>query len=341
MTDSHTDELTDVSVQGSRLPEFFAYTFDATGAGQPVTLKDLPSINREEHALVWVHLHLSNTAAIDWLSSAGLDDVIVDALTADETRPRCAVHGDGAFLNLRGVNLNPGSEPEDMVSVRFWIEGNRVVGVWLRPLMAISDLLASISRQQGPVSPGDLVAKIALRLVDKAEPVVGALNERLDAMEEIDFDQPPPDARRRLSSIRREAIQLRRYMVPQRDALSTLEIEDFDWLQHADRSRIREAVEHVVRLGEDLDAIRDRAQVVRDELVDRRAEGMNRQMLILSVVAAVFLPLSLIAGVLGINVGGIPGASSSWGFVSVCAFMAVVAAILVWYFKRIGLLKRY
>ncbi|MEQ9491058.1 MAG: zinc transporter ZntB [Alphaproteobacteria bacterium] len=341
MTDIRPEELEDITVHDTLLPEFFAYTFDRTGAGQPVDLKDLQSIKRDDHALVWVHFHLSNRAAIDWLTDAGLDSVIIDALTDNETRPRCTVHGDGAFLNLRGVNLNPGSEPEDMVSVRFWIEGNRVIGVWLRPLMAIRDLLGSVERRQGPLSAGDLIARIALRLVDKAEPVVASLNERLDSLEEMDVDDPPEDARRRLSAIRRESIRLRRYMLPQRDALSTLEIEDFDWLPHSDRVRIREAVEHVVRLGEELDAIRDRAQVVRDELVDRRSEAMNRQMLVLSVVAAVFLPLTLIAGVLGMNVGGVPGADSAWGFVSVCGFLVAFAAVLIWYFRRIGLLRRF
>jgi len=326
---------------GDILPAFFAFAFDHSGEGRLLSLQEIPEVSGPDADLLWIHFHLSDEKAMAWLRKSGVDAIVIDALTAEETRPRCTLHGNGALLNLRGVNLNPGSEPEDMVSVRFWLEENRVIGVWLRPLMAISDLLGSIERDQGPTSVGDLVAKVAMRLVDKAEPVVAALNERLDALEELEFEQPSEDARRKLAAIRREAIRLRRYMVPQRDALSTLEIEDFPWLHQSDRSRIREAVEHVVRLGEDLDAIRDRAQVVRDELVDRRAEAMNRQLLVLSVVAAVFLPLSLITGLMGINVGGIPGAENAWGFLSVCGVLAVVSAGLVWYFRKIGLLRKY
>ena len=326
---------------GDILPEFFAFAFDHSGEGRLLSLQEIPAVSGSDADLLWIHFHLSDENAMAWLRKSGVDAIVIDALTAEETRPRCTLHGNGALLNLRGVNLNPGSEPEDMVSVRFWLEENRVIGVWLRPLMAISDLLSSIERDQGPTSVGDLVAKVAMRLVDKAEPVVAALNERLDALEEMEFEQPSEDARRKLAAIRREAIRLRRYMVPQRDALSTLEIEDFPWLHQTDRSRIREAVEHVVRLGEDLDAIRDRAQVVRDELVDRRAEAMNRQLLVLSVVAAVFLPLSLITGLMGINVGGIPGANNSWGFLAVCGVLVAVTAGLVWYFRKIGLLRKY
>ncbi len=102
-------------------------------------------------------------------------------------------------------------------------------------------------------------------------------------------------------------------MFPQRDALSTLAIEDLPWLSERDRSQLREATDRITRLAEELDAIRERAAVVQDQLVERRAEAMNHNMMILAVVAAVFLPLGLLTGLLGINVGGMPGAGDQLG----------------------------
>ena len=131
---------------------------------------------------------------------------------------------------------------------------------------------------------------------------------------------------------------LRRFMFPQRDALSTLEIEEVVWLTQRDRSRLREATERVTRLGEDLDAIRDRAQVVRDQVVDIRAEAMNRQMLVLSVVAAIFLPLGLLTGLLGINVGGVPGEGVPWAFWAVCALLVAICGGQIWLFRKLKIL---
>ncbi len=96
----------------------------------------------------------------------------------------------------------------------------------------------------------------------------------------------------------------------------------------------------MTRLGEELDAIRDRAQVVHDQIMDNRAEIMNRQMLVLSVVAAVFLPLGLITGLLGINVGGIPLASDPSGFWVVCGLLVAVCGFQLWLFRRMGLIGR-
>jgi len=112
------------------------------------------------------------------------------------------------------------------------------------------------------------------------------------------------------------------------------------WIGGLERARLREATERVTRLAEELDAIRDRAQVVHDHMMDSRAEAMNRQMLVLSVVTAVFLPLGLLTGLLGINVGGIPGANSGFAFWIVSAGLVLLGAAQFLTFWRMGWLRR-
>lgn len=315
------------------LPEMLVLRFDGSGGMQRL---DQPAERTPATGFDWVHLRRDAPATHGRLVALGVDEVVIHALTAQETRPRCTVHGNGVVLVLRGVNLNPGADPEDMISVRLWLEEHRVVGVWMRPLYAVGDLIAAGERGQGALTPGDFVTKLALRLADRAEPAVAALNEVVDDLEtELDTGEGV-HMRRRLSDTRRQAIMLRRYLVPQRDALSTLEIEDLPWLAHNERMRLREAAERVSRLGEELDAIRDRAQVVQDQIMDRRSEVMNRQMLLLSVVAAIFLPLGLLSGMLGMNVGGVPGADLPAAFWIVTALMAAIGVGLWGVFRWMG-----
>ncbi|MGJ8527818.1 zinc transporter ZntB [Maritalea sp.] len=285
----------------------------------------------------WVHFLRDSAETRADLLSIVKDSVVVDALTALETRPRCTVHSNGALLMLRGINIEHGARPEDMVSIRLWITSDEVISVGQKPLRALNDLVATISRDQAPRSPGDLVAKLALRLVDEVEPLVADINSQVDDLEEVVIDAEAGASRGQLAEIRRMSILLRRYMLPQRDALTTLLIEDLAWLKERDRGRLREAGERVNRLGEDLDAIRDRAQIVHDQLMDKRAETMNKQMFVLSIVAALFLPLGLLTGLLGINVGGMPGVDSPWAFSVVCFLMVVIGGFQFWWFKKIGM----
>lgn len=318
------------------ISEIRVLAFDGHGGASETSI-DKP-IDGAEVSFTWIHIHRDSQTGAAWLENNIDYSVVVDALLAEETRPRCTPHGNGVIVNLRGVNLHPESNPEDMVSIRLWMEEKRVISIWRRPLSAIEDLLDAIERKHAPTTPGDFVAKLVLRLADRAEPTVAGLNEHIDALEEEMLDSSEFFPRQQLADIRRKSIVLRRYLLPQKDALTTLEIEDVDWISDRDRARIREAAERITRLGEDLDAIRDRAQIVNDQIADQRAENMNKQMLLLSIVAAVFLPLGFLTGLLGINVGGMPGVDNPIAFLIVVALLLILVVIELLIFKRLGLL---
>ena len=307
--------------------------------GRSVSASTALEFDPDDRGFAWQQLRRDDPGTRSLLAALGLDELVIDALVAEETRPRCTVHGDGAILNLRGVNLQPGAEPEDMISVRLWLTERRVVGLSRRHSHAIEDIEAALLRGQGPVSPGDFVAKLALRLADRAEPAVGELTDLMDDLEEAALESDAAGLRPRLSAARRRAIILRRYLVPQREALTTLEIECLPWRRPADRARLREAAYRVLLWGEELDAVRDRAQVVHDQLIDQRADSLNRRMLLLAVVTVVFLPPSLLTGLLGINVGGIPGADSAVAFWSVVALLAAVGGGAFLVFRWLGFFR--
>ena len=316
----------------------FGFRFDGAGGAAPLQ-PDAPDGDLGDAHFVWRHFPKADPRTRGWLAECGLSALVIDALVAEETRPRCVVHGHGAVLNLRGVNLNPGAEPDDMVSVRLWLDRTHVIGVWVRPLNAMRDVIAAIEREEAPISVGDFVSRLAVRLADRAEPYVATLNEQIDDFEESLLDPTAPPMRAGLARLRRSSISLRRYFVPQRDALNTLSIEALGWLTDHDRMRLREAVDRVTRIGEELDEIRDRAQIVHDQIADQRAERTNHQSLVLAVVAAIFLPLSLLTGLLGVNVGGIPGATSPWAFAIVCAVLLGAGVGLFWWMRKLGFFR--
>ncbi|WP_353474563.1 zinc transporter ZntB [Salipiger sp. H15] len=315
--------------------------FDGSGGARIVGAAGFDAFRPAPGApgFAWQHLMRDHPDAAPRLATIGLDEFVIDALMAEETRPRCTVHGDGVLLNLRGVNPHPLAEPGDMISIRLWVEAHRIVGVSVRALDALEDMVGAMARGHGPRSPGDFVAKLALRLADRAEPEVAELTDMIDGLEERLLEDEDGTPRAELAGVRRAAILLRRYLVPQKDALLALEIEELSWLSERDRAHLREAADRVVRLGEELDAIRDRAQIVHEQLIDQRAESLNRRMLLLTVVAAIFLPLSLLTGLLGINVGGIPGAQNSWAFLIVCVVLVAVGSSVFFYFRKTGMFR--
>ena len=314
----------------------WAFELDGKGGATPFDpeMRTAASLANRASGFVWLHFDRPEEAEEDWLHHLGLPPLVVGALDAPDTRPRCFLYDDGVLLNLRGVNLAEGAEPEDMVSLRFWITERLVITLQRRRVFAVEDVRAACQRKSAPLDAGELTARLALRLADRAEEIVGSLNERLDDLEEALLDEDPLPMRGELGAVRREAIILRRFMHPERDALAHLHIEAISWLTENSRAYLREATERVTRLTEALDAIRDRAEVVHDQIMDMRSEVQNRQMLVLAVVTAIFLPLSLITGLLGINVGGIPGTHDALAFWKVCGILLGIGGVLLWLFKR-------
>jgi zinc transporter len=291
----------------------------------------------ERKETVWLHLNREDPAVAEWLKQESeIDPVICEALLAEETRPRVARSGEGLLVILRGVNLNPGAEPDDMVSIRIWVESRRIVSLWLRNLKAIEDVKTELAEGTGATTAGGLLVELAERLSERMSSVLTDLNETVDVLEEEVITEESQSLRPKLARLRREAIALRRYLAPQRDVLARLQTERLDLLSDIDRVRLREAADRITRYVEDLDAVRDRAAVTQDELNNRIAERMNKTMYVLSIVAAIFLPLGLLTGLLGINVGGIPGAESPAGFAAVTVMLFAIAGGLVWLFKWVG-----
>jgi zinc transporter len=164
--------------------------------------------------------------------------------------------------------------------------------------------------------------------------VIEGLEDQADALEDqLDHGQPK-QLNAALADLRRTFIGLRRYLVPQRDALLRLAAAKISWLPENDRSSLRDVADQTARLQEALEAARDQAAVTQEELLQRLSERTEGRMYLLSVITAIFLPLGLITGLLGVNVGGIPGTESTWAFALLCVGIALFVIVQMWLLHR-------
>lgn len=321
----------------SSLAPLQSLMLDGRGGARPVSPEapDEAASRRAPGEVHWLHLDYSTPATVEWLRErSGIDEVMVDALLADDPRPRSVVHGDALFVVLRGANLNPGSDPEDMVSLRLWLEGGRALTLRRRRLLSVQEVAEQLAASNGPVSSGDLLLEIVDRLLTRIGDVVVHIEGGADELEELVLTAESRGLRARLSDLRRQSIALRRFIAPQRDTIGRLNAERVTWLDDMTRARLREAADRTTRYIEDLDSARERAAVTYEELSNRLAEQMNATMYRLSIITAIFLPLGLLTGLLGINVGGMPGTESPRAFTLVAAGLVALGLLQWWWFKR-------
>ncbi len=312
----------------------FGVWLSGENAGQPYE-GNLELSARERKDLLWVHLDYTAPGLYEWLlEHTHLDPLVVEALVSEETRPRAVKVGEGMLGSLRGVNLNPQADPEDMVAIRFWADPHLIVSTRKRRLRIAQDIADSVRIGEGPGTAGEWVSVLSARLVEGMQETIDNIEERVDDFEEKMLGHHMTNLREELAITRRQAIEMRRYLYPQREALVQMQNEKFAFFSADDRARLRENAEHLVRYLEDLDTVRDRAAVTQEELSARMSEQMNNRMYVLSIVTMIFLPLGFLTGLLGINVGGMPGVESGSAFTVVVLIIMAVAGVQIWYLKK-------
>lgn len=291
----------------------------------------------------WAHLEADTSGADAWIDKhlSFLPNPVREALTAAETRPRFVRIGGGVLLNLRGVNLNPGAEPEDMIAVRIWADPARVVSLTRRDLVTIDEIAAELDANEGPEAAGELVARLASGLADRISIATLALEEEGDAIEDALLTGEETGLRARISDLRRDTVDFRRFLLPMRDALSGLLAQaPRGLLTEADRLRIGEAEDALRRTMEVIEALREQLMVLRDELTSKMDERLNRNLYILSVISAVFLPLGFLTGLMGINLAGMPGATWPSAFWVFTGFLSLLLAVILGAFWRLQFFGR-
>jgi zinc transporter len=283
--------------------------------------------------LLWLHLHGRDEADLALLKrQADIPDIAASALVATETRPRCDRIDFGAILNLRGPGDTDPEDSDRLVSIRLWVHEKRVTSVSRRRMSATKEVMRLM--EAGRIhDPGDLVAAYARTISAELDPQVAGLGDSLDEVES-DLEEPKNlfRYRRAITGIRSDAIGFRRFVAPNRDALMTLAGLDFEWLGEDDRLHIREAADKFARMTEELEAVRERAALLHEQITDLRAEQLDRRGLEISITAFIFLPLTFITGLLGMNVEGIPFAQAPWAFWGVVLFCVAVGAAVTFYF---------
>ena len=220
----------------------FAIALRLDGNGGATELSDEEVDNWQPgDGVLWIDLNLSNKAARRWLRegsrvSAGTADILL----AVETRPRSLAVDDGMIVVMRGINMNPGAVPDDMVAVRMLLRPDVIITSRRRRVLSVRDVRDALLSGKGPRGSGQFLVTLAAALggriqaaVDNVENMLEEIGERLAAG---DVDT----VRTELGIVRRQSAAIRRHLAPQRDAIERIVRSSAGFLSESDAFELRE-----------------------------------------------------------------------------------------------------
>lgn len=268
------------------------------------------------------------------------DLAIDDCFNGRIDTPKVDEYPDHLFIVSQSIHYLSEDKRLLLTEIDLFLGSNYVITSHVGPVPEIQELFDRAAGNGYILSRGaDMLAQAVLdALVDRLLPTVEQIDEELDTMEERVLGKPDPEVLPMVLLLRRHSMRLRRSILPQRDVVNRLSRGEYPELIRSNALMFfRDVYDHTVRIEEILESIRDVADSVLNTYLSAVNNRMNEVMKTLSVVTAIFLPLTLIASVYGTNLDySSAGLRYEHGFLLMLASMLALAGLLILYFRRRG-----
>lgn len=303
-----------------------------------MTSLDRSWLNPAANAIVWVDLAspsipetliLSDTFAFHPLS--------VEDARAEIHDPKIEAYDGYLYVILHGIDIRPGKKPLVTHDVDFFIGQTYLVTVHDGHSRSVTGMQENVARNsrimaEGPVA---LFHRIVDAMIDHYRPEVDELEDRIDGLEKSVFERPDPKLIRQILDMKRDISRLRRIMTPQRDVIARLARRDFVDISTDLSFRFRDVYDHIVRIADDTTIFQDRISGILDAHLTNVSNRLNEVMKVLTVVSTIFMPITFVSGLYGMNVPipHFPGSEAAqfwWLF----AIMIAIVVFMLTLFRR-------
>ncbi len=287
---------------------------------------------------VWVNLQCPTEEEARILAEPfGFHELAIeDALNEIQT-PKIESYDDHLYLILHGIDFSAAKHTFATHEVDIFLGEQFLVTVHDEFSRSVSRLVDVCMRNEFVLAegPAALLHRIVDAMVDNYRPEVDKLEARLDEIEGHVFDNPSQDDVRQILGLKRDVASLRRVVTPQRDVVGRLARREFPQISEALSYRFRDVFDHLVRLADEANLYHDRVTSLLDAHLSFTSNRLNQVMKTLTVISTIFLPLTVLTGMFGMNVTlpTLPGGEAGQ-FWWILAMMAAIGGTMLWFFNR-------
>jgi len=283
---------------------------------------------------LWLHFNLNDVRAQRWIEQrAPIPDEARVALCEPEARVRVELLPDSFVIVLGDLHHDFRADPEAVGELRMYVDAQRMITARRHPLETSDRLRRELRRSHAIETPIGLFEHFVELLAGTFGAVVSRLTDEVDDAEDRVLAGRYLDQGTGIGRMRRLLVRLRRFIAADRAALVQLAARLPAVFGSDERQHLREAIDALDAVAQDLELVQDRARLLQEEIAGRVGEATNRNLYMLSIVTTLLLPITLITGVFGMNVPGLPWLENPSGFWWVVAVM-VIALVGTLYFLR-------
>jgi magnesium transporter len=291
--------------------------------------------------ILWLDVSgLHDTETIAEIGTAfGLHPLLLEDVVNTHQRPKAEVYGEHLFLVLRVLRGTAQSAAVEAEQLSVVLGRNFVITFQEREQDTFDPVRnrlrdpSSRLRQRG----ADFLAHALVdTVVDAYFAVLERLGDRLEELENEVMASPESETLGAVYAVRRTLSEVRRAVWPLRDAMAGLGRGDADLIRDETLPYLRDVHDHVIRVIETVETYRDTASTLLELYMSSVSQRLNEVMRVLTIIATLFIPLSFLVGVYGMNFPNMPELGWRWGYAAIWVVMGLVAGGMLLFFRRRG-----
>ena len=285
-------------------------------------------------AFTWLHLKTADVKVQQWLEhKEDIPEHISEFLLSNDTHPCLHTTTNGVYGTLADIKMEIGDTGTEKGALHFFLDGSRLLTLRTQALCSTNMLRQKVLDGARFHNAMELFAELLRCLADGFNARLEHLNDNVDDIEESVLSDRRSEDRSELSAIRRQLAELRRHITPERRLLSQLNRLRPAWVPSSALEELTHALDELNDLHLTLETLYERAKLLQEEIASQMSEQMNRNLMALSILTALLMPATLVSGIFGMNVAGLPGLHDEASFLMVMGVMGGLGVATV------GLLK--
>jgi len=263
---------------------------------------------------------------------------VEDCVSTQIHPPKIDNFKDYIFIIVHGINHATESDIVETAELALFLGSNFVISSHSYPLYSVQAVQQMVEDDARPMTRGTdfLLHTIVDALVDNVMPTIDLMTDVAAEIEEEVIHRPQQNILEGILKLKRSSLKVHRIMAPQREVLNRLSRGEFPLIKTEAQIFYRDVYDHVVRIEDLNQTVLDRADNALATYLSSVANRQNETMKVLSVVATIFMPLTLLAGIYGMNFEYMPELQWRWGYFMVLGIVGVVALVLIWRFWASG-----
>ena len=294
---------------------------------------------RDKPTVTWINVDgIHDTSVIETLGAHyGIHPLILEDILNTNQRPKMEDMGDYIYIVLKTLEGGPGSSAEAMEQNSFVVGSNFVLSLQEKEgdaFGAVRDRIRKGGNRIRRLGPDYLVYGLIDAIVDSYFTVLERVGERIEKLEEELIANPSPQTLHGIHALKNEMLFLRKAVWPLRELINAMERTESELVKRETRIFFRDIYDHVIQVIDTVETYREMLAGMFDTYLSSVSNRMNEVMKVLTIIATIFIPLTFLAGVYGMNFQHMPELGWRWAYPAVWAVMLAVAAAMLVFFKK-------